>query len=219
MARALGLTVTGWKVGAATPAIMAARRLAAPVPGPLYGPRTFESPAELPSSVFRSANIETEFAFRVVEPLAACKQPLDADRVSAAVEAHAAFDFTQSRFSEAPDALSEIADSGNSGGAVIGPEIPCWRETDLTRATVTLRLDGGPPVHTYRGRWRRDPLDVPAWLLGCLGRRGIGLPVGSFVLTGSVTEPMPVAPGTCASAIFESAGTVELHACVGCSDD
>ncbi|MDE0126201.1 MAG: hypothetical protein OXN97_16655 [Bryobacterales bacterium] len=219
MSRALGLPVAGWKVGAATPAIMAVRQLDAPVSGPVYQPRAHSSPAVLPASDFPSANIETEFAFRTTGPLPARRAPCDALEVKASVTAHAAFDLTQSRFSKPPDPLSEIADSGNSGGAVIGPQIPGWRDTDLTSAGVTLRLDGGPPVQTYRGRWRRDPLDVLVWLLNSLGRRGIGLAAGSFILTGSLTEPQPLVPGTCASAVFEGARAVELRACLRDTDD
>lgn len=219
MSRALGLPVAGWKVGAATPAIMAVRQIDAPVSGPVYQPRAYSSPAVLPASDFPSANIETEFAFRTTGPLPARRAPCDALEVKASVTAHAAFDLTQSRFSKAPDPLSEIADSGNSGGAVIGPQIPGWRDTDLTSAGVTLRLDGGPPVRTYRGRWRRDPLDVLVWLLNSLGRRGIGLAAGSFILTGSVTEPQPLVPGTCASAVFEGVRAVELRACLRDTDD
>ena len=63
----------------------------------------------------------------------------------------AAFHLTQSRYSVAPDDLSEIADSGNSGGAVIGTPIPDWRDRDLVRAIVELRVDGGARVPTYRG--------------------------------------------------------------------
>ena len=219
MSKALGLPVAGWKVGAATPAIMAARQLDVPVSGPVYEPRAYSSPAMLPAGDFPSANIETEFAFRTIEPLPAGRAPCDALEVRASVTAHAAFDLTQSRFSKPPDPLSEIADSGNSGGAVIGPQIPGWRDMDLTSAGVTLRLDGGAPVQTYRGRWRRDPLDVLVWLLLSLGRRGIGLAAGSFVLTGSVTEPQALAPGTCASAAFEGARAVELRACLRDTDD
>lgn len=219
MSQALGLPVAGWKVGAATPAIMAARQIDAPVSGPVYQPRTFSSPAVLPAGDFPSAHIETEFAFRAIEPLPAARAPRDALEVKASVTAHAAFDLTQSRFSKPPDTLSEIADSGNSGGAVIGPRIPGWRDMDLTSAGVTLRLDRGPPVRTYRGRWRRDPLDVLVWLLNSLGRRGVGLAAGSFVLTGSVTEPQPLVPGTCASAVFEGTRAVELRARLRDSDD
>ena len=54
MSTALGLPVAGWKVGAATPAIMAARQLDVPVSGPVYEPRAYSSPAMLPAGDFPS---------------------------------------------------------------------------------------------------------------------------------------------------------------------
>ena len=90
---------------------------------------------------------------------------------------------------------------------------------ELAMSGVTLRLDGGPSVRTCRGRWRRDPLDVLVWLLNRLGRRGIGLAAGSFILTGSVTEPQPLVPGTCASAVFDGAHAVEPRACLRQNND
>ncbi len=213
MAAALGLRSAGWKVGAATPAIMAATNLDAPIPGPVYESRAYASPASLPTRELRFSNLETEFAFRMTERRLPRQMPGDATEAAGAVVACAAFDLSQSRFSEPPDTLSEIADSGNSGGPVLGPQIPGWREIDLTAAGVTLRLDGEPAVMTYFGGWRRDPFDVLIWFLNDLGGRGIGLAEGSFVLTGSVTEPQPLLPETCGSAFFEGTGAV--HACVG----
>ena len=46
----LGLPVAGWKVGAATPAIMAERGLDEPIPGPLFGTRVYSSDGVLPAA-------------------------------------------------------------------------------------------------------------------------------------------------------------------------
>ena len=120
----------------------------------------------------------------------------------------AAFDLTQSRYSVAPDSLAEIADSG---GAVIGSPLPDWRRRDLMRTAVELRVGGGAPVPVYRGAWRRDPLDVFTWLMNSLSRRGIALPAGAAILTGSLTEPQPVAPGNGAAARFDCGAEVRMR--------
>ena len=206
----LGLQVVGWKVGAATPAIMQQRGLDEPIPGPLFGPRVYASAAELPAADFPAANLETEFAFRTLAELPPRRAPYEPAALAAVSELLAAFDLTQSRYSVAPDSLAEIADSGNSGGAVIGTPIPDWRDRDLLRVTVELHVDGGAPVATYSGAWRRDPLDVFAWLVNSLSRRGIGLPAGTVVLTGSLTEPQPVVPGSSAVARFDGGAEVRM---------
>ena len=46
----LDLPVAGWKVGAATPAIMRQRGLDEPIPGPLFGPRVYAGDATLPAA-------------------------------------------------------------------------------------------------------------------------------------------------------------------------
>ena len=206
----LGLEVGGWKVGAATQAILEERRLEGPIAGPVYASRVYESPAELPATDFPDANLECEFSFRLLEALPPGARPCTTGELSGAVVAHAAFDLTQSRFRDPPDEFSEIADSGNSGGAVIGPEVPDWRERDLLRAGVSLRVDGGEPSEAYSGRRRRDPLDVLAWLVNSLGRQGIRLERGWHVLTGSVTEPRRLGPGSSAAARFEGVGLVTV---------
>ncbi|MDE0218563.1 MAG: hypothetical protein OXJ90_04760, partial [Spirochaetaceae bacterium] len=202
------LPVAGWKVGAATPAIMAERGLDEPIP--LFGPRVYSSDGVLPAADFLSANLETEFAIRTLAELPPKRAAYEAADLAAVSELLAAFDLTQSRYSVAPDDLSEIADSGNSGGAVIGSPIPDWRDRDLVRTTVELSVDGGAPVPTYTGAWRRHPLDVLAWLVNSLGRRGIALPAGAVVLTGSLTESQTVAPASSAVARFDGGAEVRM---------
>ena len=210
MAAGIGLNVVGWKVGAATPAILEERSLDAPIPGPLYATRVHRSPAQVPASVYGDTNLEAEFAFRVLETLSPRSDPYGLEELAGAVVAHAAFDLTQSRFRDAPDELLEIADSGNSGGAIIGEELPHWRGKDLTLASIELRIDGGRQVQVYFGHRRRDPLDVLAWLVNSLRCRRVGLQAGSYVLTGSITEPRRLAPGNRAVARFQGGGKVRL---------
>lgn len=211
MAAELGLPIGGWKVGAATPAILAQRGLDAPIPGPIYETHVFKSPCRLPGSEFAGAFLESEFAFRTTARLPPRSRPYATAELAETAALHAAFDVTQSRFAETPDALSEIADSGNSGAAVIGLPIRDWRTANLGKAAVALRLNGGRSVHAYSGQWRRDPLDVFWWLVNSLRRRAIGLEAGAYVLTGAVTEPQPLAPGSSAVARFEGGGEVRVQ--------
>lgn len=211
MAAEIGLAIGGWKVGAATPAILAHRGLDAPIPGPIYRSCMFESPCRLPGSEFAGANLESEFAFRSTTRLPPRSRPYGPDELAEGVIAYPAFDLTQSRSSEPPDALSEIADSGNSGATVIGCPIRNWRTMNLGEAAVDLYLDGGDRIRVYAGQCRRDPLDVLCWLVNSLSRRSISLEAGAYVLTGSVTEPQPLAHGSSAVARFEGAGEVRVR--------
>ena len=119
--------------------------------------RVYASDATMPATDFPAANLETEFAIRTLAELPPRRAEYEPADLAAVSELLAAFDLTQSCYSVAPDDLSEIADSGNSGGAVFGTPIPNWRDRDLTRTTVELSVDGGAPVPTYSGNWRRHP--------------------------------------------------------------
>ena len=189
---------------------MAERGLDEPIPGPLFRPRVFSSGAALPAADFPRANLEAEFAIRTLAELPPRGAAYDAAALAAVCELLVAFDLTQSRYSVAPDDLAEIADSGNSGGAVIGTPISDWRDRDLGRTTVELSVDGSAPVPTYSDAWRRDPLDVFTWLVNSLSRRGIGLPAAAVVLTGSLTKPCAVAPGDSAVARFDGGAEVRM---------
>ena len=79
------------------------------------------------------------------------------------------------------------------------------------RTAVELRVDGGAPVPVYRGAWRCDPLDVFAWLANSLSRRGIALPAGAAILTGSLTEPQPVAAESSPVARFDCGAEVRMR--------
>ena len=211
MSRLLGLEIAGWKVGAATPDIMRERNLDGPIPGPLYQPFLRHSPAEFAGEDFPRSNLEAEFAFRLLEDLPHREQPYEADQLADIVVLHAAFDVVSSRYSMAAGSFSEIADSGNGGGAVIGPEIRDWSKLNLCEVPIRLRINRGPEVVNYGGEWRRDPLDVFTWLANTLRSRKIAIPAGAFVLTGSVTEPQPLPPGSSAVAQFEGIGEVQVR--------
>ena len=155
--------------------------------------------------------MEAEFAFRLLEDLPHRDRPHETDELADIVVLHAAFDLTSSRYSAPPDHFSEIADSGNSGGAVIGPELRDWSKLNLCEVPIRLRINSGPEVVNYGGEWRRDPLDVLTWLANTSRARGITIPAGAFVLTGSVTEPQALPPGSSAVAQFEGIGEVQVR--------
>jgi len=54
------------------------------------------------------------------------------------------------------------------------------------------------------------PAASVAWLVRKLSERGQGLEAGHVVLSGSMTEAVPVAPGDVITARFDRLGTVEI---------
>jgi 2-oxo-3-hexenedioate decarboxylase len=54
------------------------------------------------------------------------------------------------------------------------------------------------------------PAASVAWLVRKLAERGQGLEAGHIVLSGSMTEAVPVAPGDVITARFDRLGSVEI---------
>jgi len=131
-------------------------------------------------------------------------------------ELHPSIELTGTRYADpdtgaygAPDLYSEIADYRSAAGLVVGNSIARWREVAFAELNVELRIDGGPPAKNLFGDWRVEPLEVLVWTANSLSARGIGLAAGSYVSTGSATEPQPFPAGGTATAVFE--GLTELR--------
>jgi len=210
MARLLGLRVAGWKVGAASPGVMKEKGIDAPIPGRIFAGTLSESPAEISASRLPQTNLESEFAFRVGRDFGPGRQ-YSRDEAGEDCTLHAAFDLTGSRYVNGPaDLFEEIADNGNAGAVVVGSgrEIPAL---DLERVLIDLRINSGAGVANLNGENRRDPVGVLLWTINSLSERGHALEAGSYVLTGSVTQPQPLELGDEAVARFEGIGGVRVR--------
>ena len=116
MSRLLGLGIAGWKVGAATPAIIREKNLDGPIPGPVYKPCLGSSPAEFAGEDFPRSNLESEFAFRLLEDVPHREQPHQAEELARISVLHAAFDLTSSRYS-VPPAISRKSPTAATAAA------------------------------------------------------------------------------------------------------
>ncbi|QZP38549.1 2-keto-4-pentenoate hydratase [Halobaculum magnesiiphilum] len=162
------------------------------------------SPATVDAEEFVDPRIEPEIAFRLGSDL-----PADAsrDRVRDAVTAVVpAIEVVDSRTGWEFDAPLAVADNCLDAGLVLGEGID---PADLALAdeAVTLRVDGDPVDSGVGTDVFGHPLAALAWLADAVD----GLPAGTLVTTGSLTEPVPVAPGETAVATFASLGSVDLR--------
>ena len=67
---------------------------------------------------------------------------------------------------------------------------------------IDARIDDSPPIQIYTGAYRRDPAVITAETFSDLRARGVPLPVGTCVLTGSLSLPTPVRQGQTVTAKF-----------------
>ena len=83
-------------------------------------------------------------------------------------------------------------------------------DIDLAREAVTVAKNGTTVATGIGAAVLGHPLRALAWLGGELTRRGEPLEAGQLVSTGSITRPIPVAPGDRIAVEFDALGTVRL---------
>jgi 2-keto-4-pentenoate hydratase len=207
MAALIGGTVAGWKVGATVRAVQVFEGHDGPLPGRIFAERLFDSPAKIPASLFRGVKVECEFAFRLARGLPPGTGPVTRDQIAASLTFHPAFELAGSRFApgtgnRAATTFDGVADNGSGGAAVLGAAVGDWQHLPFVTMEIDARIDDSPPIQIYTGAYRRDPAEITAETFSDLRARGVPLPVGTVVLTGSLSLPTPVRKGQTVTAKF-----------------
>jgi 2-keto-4-pentenoate hydratase len=207
MAELIGGNVAGWKVGATVRAVQVFEGHDGPLPGRIFADRLFDSPARVPASLFSSVKVECEFAFRLTRELPAGRGPVTRDQIAPALTFHPAFELAGSRFApgtgnRAATTFDGIADNGSGGAAVLGAAVDDGQRLPFETMAIDARIDDSPPIQIYTGAYRRDPATITAETFSDLRARGVPLPVGTCVLTGSLSLPTPVRKGQTVTATF-----------------
>ena len=207
MAELIGGQVVGWKVGATVRAVQIFEGHDAPLPGRIFADRLFESPARISASLFKGVKVECEFAFRLTRDLPKGTAPVSRDELAGGLTFHPAFELAGSRYApgtgnRAETTFDGIADNGSGGAAVLGPAVADWQTLSFDTMEIDARIDDSPPIQIYTGAYRRDPVGIVAETLSDLRARGIDLPAGTCVLTGSLSLPTPVRKGQTVTAKF-----------------
>ncbi len=200
--------IGGWKVGApsaeATPMFcpMPAAWMA-PSGGVLSGPR------------WQFRGIEAEIAFLVGQDLPPRPgQPYTREEVLAAMAScHPAIEVLETAFTDPAQVVREamLADLQMHGGFVYGPAFANWREVDFSQEKVTLIVDSMVRVERTGSNTSGDLLKLLPWLANEGAARTGGLRAGQWITTGSWTGNTVVFQHSGVSAIFSSAGEVDVR--------
>lgn len=207
MAELIGGRVAGWKVGATVRAVQVFEGHDGPLPGRVFADRLFDSAAKIPASLFKGVKVECEFAFRLTRDLPKGTAPVGRDDIAGSLTFHPAFELAASRYApgtgnRAATTFDGIADNGSGGAAVLGPAVDDWQKLSFDTIEIDARIDDSPPIQIYTGAYRRDPVTIVAETFSDLRARGVDLPAGTCVLTGSLSLPTPVRKGQTATATF-----------------
>jgi len=154
---------------------------------------------------------EPEIAFLLGRDLTA---PATVTSVLAATEGvFAAVDILDSRYHDFRFTLPDVvADNASGGRIILGPQARRPDElVDLRLLGCVLRA-GGAVVATAAGAAvAGHPAAAVAWLVNRLGAQGQSLRAGMLVLSGGLTAPVPLEPGTAITAELDGLGSIEVY--------
>ena len=213
MVAAMGTDLAGWKIGATSPASIAAKGLEEPVWGRLLHHLIQQSPAHVAMDGLFTPHLEAEFAFRMAADLPARGEPYSAEEVAQAVATlYPAIEVADSRMADwrSCSGAATVADNVCHGAAVLGAEVPDWRGLDLTAAAVEVYLNGTSAANGSGARVYGHPLTALAWLANDLNKRGRALAADDLVLTGTCVPLRPMGRGDIGVADFGDLGRVEV---------
>lgn len=205
---AAGHKLVGWKAGLTSKAKMKQMGVDVPSIGFLTDRMARPENSVVQTSDLVHPRVECEVAFVMKKDLAGpgCtrEQVLDAtDYVLPAIE------IIDSRFSGFKfDLQSVIADNGSSARFVGGGRPRYAHELDLATLGVVLEKNGEMVAIAASAAVMGHPAEAIAMLVNILAEQGETLPAGSFVMSGGITEAIPVKPGDFVTARFQELGSV-----------
>lgn len=207
---ARGETITGVKLGVTSKAKQRQVGVDAPSTAWLTDRMILPIGAPVPRAELIHARAEPEIAFvlgrRLAGPGVSAATALAAvDHVVGAIE------IIDSRFSGYRFAMADaVADNNSSGRYVTGPIARRPEDLDLALEACLLEVDGevvdsatGAAVHGH-------PAEALAFAANTLAGRGLALEPGWIVLTGGMTDAVPVAHGARIAAHFTHLGSVTV---------
>ena len=207
---AAGRAIIGAKLGLTSAAKQRQMNVAEPLYGWLTDDMAIDAGQSLLCGQFIQPRCEPEIAFLIGRDIEGAG--VSAAQVLAATEAVvAAVDVLDSRYSGYKFTLADvIADNSSGAGFVLGGVALDPRGLDLRLTGVVLELNGTLVATAAGAAVLGHPAASVAWLVRKLAARGMGLSAGQIVLSGALTEAVPVSPGDVVTARFDRLGTVEV---------
>jgi 2-keto-4-pentenoate hydratase len=206
--------VAGYKIGATNEVAQRMFDVDAPFFGRLFAPSVMDSPAKIASGAVRLHIIEAEFDFTMKQDLPARDRPYERDEVMAAVDnLLPAIEIPDSRYENwrAAGMPQLVADNAIAALLVLGSPAADWRELDLSRHAVTVKVNGEAVDEGSGANVLGDPRNVLVWLANELSARGLGLKAGQIATTGSAADVIQVKPGDTVVADFGDLGVAEAN--------
>lgn len=135
------------------------------------------------------------------------------EALAAVASVHMAIEIIDSRFGGYQfTAMDATADNASSGRFVLGPVAMPAAALDLSLEACLLERDGDVVDSATGAAVYGHPAEALAFAANTLAERGHALRAGWVVLTGGMTDAIPLTPGLSVSAQFTHLGTVSIRA-------
>lgn len=182
--------VSGYKIGATTPAMRDYLGVQGPAYGHIMAANVFPSQARIPATRFCKPGIECEVAVRVGRDIPTRTEKWSLSDITPFVEGIApAIEVVENRYTDFLSAgfATLIADDFFHKGCVLGPFMRNWAMIDLAGVTGRIIVNGEERATGDGAQVMGHPLEPVAWLANKLQSHGRSLKAGDLVLTGSMT--------------------------------
>lgn len=197
----------GYKLGLTSRAKQVAMGVAAPLWGRLTTGllRSEEDPLGVASLIH--PRVEPEIAFLLGADVDGPTATV-AGVLAATEGVFPALEVLDSRYEDFRFALPDvIADNASAAAIILGGRLRSPRDMDLQLEGMVLRRDGEVVDTAAGAAVSGHPAAAVAWL----AREAGGLPAGAVILSGGLTAPVPLTPGTTVTASFASLGSVTVR--------
>ena len=209
---AQGRTVIGTKLGLTSKAKQIRMGITSPLTAKLLSNYYLETDTPIPLGGLIQPRVEPEIVFIMKHDLRGPN--VTAAQALAAVETvHAGFEVIDSRYTDYSFALPDvIADNASSAYFFMGNKGVSPRDLDLTLEAVALSINGKCVATATGAAVQGHPADALALAANELATRGEYIKAGEIVLTGGLTDAVPVSAGIQVSAEFTNLGSLFITA-------
>lgn len=207
---ARGERLTGVKLGVTSQAKQRQVGVDRPSTAWLTDAMVLPAGAPVPRARLVQPRAEPEIAFVLGERLAG-PGVTAAAALGAVSHVVGAIEVIDSRFSGYRFSMADaIADNNSSGFSVTGPVVRRPEDLDLALEACLLEVDGEVVDSATGAAVYGNPAEALAFAANTLGERGRALEPGWIVLTGGMTDAVPIRPGARIAAHFTHLGSITL---------
>ncbi|NDY90359.1 2-oxo-3-hexenedioate decarboxylase [Ideonella livida] len=208
---ARGRTVAGLKAGLTSHAKMKQMGVTSPVFGWMTDDYAVPHGGEVATAALIHPKVEPEIAFVLKKPLAG-----PGCHIAAVLEATdfvlPGIEVIDSRYKDFKfDLKSVVADNTSAARFVVGGAPTPVAGLDLRTVGVVMEKNGVPVAFGAGAAVLGHPATAIAELANHLGRRGQSIPAGTLILSGGITEAVPVQAGDHVSLHVQGMGSTSLR--------